>query len=205
MRTILAVLVALVVLVCSAGMVGAVSPVQSDQLMGQSISSVVGDGPLLQTISYKTITLGQSFYSSWRWYCYPSGAPATGKYATLQSSYNGGSWTTIAGRTTNSNGVVGWTIKPPAVGDYRYRTTIGSVVTADILSVTVNRVGAPRPSASQIFRPHPPTEGRRCWCGSRTSPRPLRPRGVGSSGTAPSRPHGTLPITIPGPGPARSG
>jgi len=133
------VLVALVLLVCSAGTVGAASSIQYDQLIVQAGSTADEDAPLLQGTSYRTITLGQSFYASWRWYYYPSGRPVTGRYASLQSSYNGGSWKTLKGGTTNSNGVVGWTIKPTAVGTYRYRTAMGSVVGKDILSVTVKK------------------------------------------------------------------
>ena len=139
MRKIFAVLLALVVLVCSMGVVSAPSSVPRDQLTVQSDISTDPDGPLLQGTSYKTITLGQSVYASWRWFYSPSGRPASGKYATLQSSYNGGSWQTLKGGTTNSNGVVGWTVKPSAVGTYRYRTAVGSVVGKDILSVTVKK------------------------------------------------------------------
>jgi PKD repeat protein len=64
--------------------------------------------------------------------------PASGKYAVLQSSLNGGSWKTVSGKTTNSNGDVSFTIKPPTVGSYRYRTVIGTVA-GKILYITVKQ------------------------------------------------------------------
>lgn len=120
----LLVLIAVLVLACSAGIAGAAS-VQTSTVAQQSVLS---DEKTASAAASQTVygPNGVGDLDFW-WKYTATGRPVAYKYVTLKQSKNGGSWTTVTSGYTNGNGYIGWYVKRPFDGStYRFKTMYGS-------------------------------------------------------------------------------
>ena len=98
------------------GIVGAPAPVVNQQ--SAPLTNAIGS-PMTQAAVGQWFSIG-----GWYWYEVRNGVrtPDRYQYVTLQHSRNGGSWSTIGSGYTNSNGYIGWSVREPTAGRYRYRS-----------------------------------------------------------------------------------
>lgn len=127
------------------GIVGVQAPVANAQ--STALTNAIGS-PLTQASVNQWFSIG-----GWYWYNVYNGVrtPDRYQYVTLQHSRNGGSWSTIGSGYTNSNGYIGWSVKEPTAGTYRYR----SVNTGYYSSIKTYVVGTTSPPVKASFYASP--------------------------------------------------
>ena len=123
------------------GIVGAPAPAVS--LLSAPLTSAIGS-PMTQVIPGQWFSIG-----GWYWYHVNNGVrtPDRYQYVTLQHSRNGGAWSTIGSGYTNANGYIGWSVKEPTAGTYRYR----SVNTGYYSSIKTYVVGTTPPVKASFY------------------------------------------------------